>query len=168
MTKKNKKAKKRQQQTREIISAVIALIIGISAIILFLLVKNWDNIFQDDTSMIKCELQDSCVLSVGQTGYIGQEDIKLKLKEITEDSRCPEDVVCIWEGQVTVLINVMQDNQDLGDLSLTLRAGHSDIAKENIAGYEFEIKEVTPYPGSWEAKESLDYEVTLVVDKSPN
>src|ERR1035437_4759143 len=44
------------------------------------------------------------VLSVGQKTKIG--DTTITLNKITQDSRCPKDVQCIWAGVVTVNITL--------------------------------------------------------------
>lgn len=37
---------------------------------------------------------------------IDGEEYKIKFKKLEEDSRCHPDVICIWEGQVAVKINL--------------------------------------------------------------
>lgn len=54
-------------------------------------------------------------------------NLKIKFLNITEDSRCPSDVVCVWEGQATAVINIFKNDQNLGDFSLTSRAGRMKI-----------------------------------------
>src|SRR5207247_8915659 len=38
-------------------------------------------------------------LGVNQTAYIGSADVAVGFINVTEDSRCPSDVVCICEGE---------------------------------------------------------------------
>jgi len=62
------------------------------------------------------------------------------------DSRCPEGGVCVWEGEVGVLLGVRRDGQDLGAVSLTLRHPGDERAQARIAGRLIQLVEVTPHP----------------------
>ena len=48
----------------------------------------------------------------GEVAYFKQEVIEIKFSNVTEDSRCPADVVCIWAGRVSVVVNVVKDTQE--------------------------------------------------------
>ncbi len=104
-------------------------------------------------------------LKFGQTITIDPDNIKVKFIDVTEDSRCPSDVVCIWAGQVSVLINVKNNGNDVGDVKLTLGQNKEDTVK-NIDGYYLKLIEVKPYPISTKKIEKSDYIITLIVSKS--
>ena len=104
-------------------------------------------------------------LKVNQTTAIESEDIKVKLLNVTDDSRCPSDVVCIWAGQVSVLVNITENDESLGDVTLTLGAGNPDLAVKNIGDYSVKVIEVNPYPISTHKIETSEYIVTLTVSK---
>ena len=80
-----------------------------------------------------------------------------------EDSRCPSDVTCVWEGEVKVSANVIKGNQDLGKFILTSRGGDKDLSTQNIGGYSIQIVGVDPYPVSTKKILPSDYAVTLTV-----
>ncbi|MGI0057365.1 MAG: hypothetical protein ACREAK_08340, partial [Nitrosarchaeum sp.] len=40
---------------------------------------------------------------------------------VTEDSRCPTDVTCIWEGSVSVKINLIKNGRDMGNHFISSR-----------------------------------------------
>ena len=64
---------------------------------------------QPDFSVIPAELDVPFQLKINQTGFIKSENIKIFFLNVTEDSRCPSDVECIWPGQVTILINILKN-----------------------------------------------------------
>ncbi len=46
-------------------------------------------------------------LSVGQAAAIEGTGLRLTLRAVRDDSRCPTDVQCIWEGDATVAVEVV-------------------------------------------------------------
>lgn len=94
-----------------------------------------------------CDTADDFTLGESFTMEPGQElknttaDLTVKWLEVAEDSRCPKNTNCVWEGQakVSLLIN--------GDpLTLTLRDGKPEEASANKDGYVFEAQQLDPYP----------------------
>jgi hypothetical protein len=62
------------------------------------------------------------------------------------DSRCPEGAVCVWEGEVGVLLGARRGDQDLGTVALTRRHPGDERAQMRIANRLIQLVEVTPYP----------------------
>lgn len=105
-------------------------------------------------------------LTLNQTAYLAPADIAFRFVNVTEDSRCPSDVQCIWAGQVTTLIEYTRAStgERLGDLSLTLIGGTSnDLSTKVIQGHTITLANVEPYPVSTKTIHSSDYVATLVV-----
>lgn len=79
---------------------------------------------------------------------IPNSKITLKFKEVTEDSRCPVDVTCVWEGVATVNIEANSGNQ-----TMNFSVGTRDFSAKNISksfsfsGYRFTVTELVPQPG---------------------
>ena len=114
---------------------------------------------------LSTELGTEFQLKIGQTASIESKNIKLRFLNVTEDSRCPADVVCVWEGQVTVLLNVMHNEQDLGDFDLTIRGGDENLAAKTFDGYSVKLMKVDPYPFASQPTELTDYVATLLVSE---
>ncbi len=104
-------------------------------------------------------------LEIGQTAFIKSRDVRVKMLNVTEDSRCPADAVCIWEGQVTVLLNVMHNEEDLGNFDLTIRGGDKNLAIKTFDGYSIQLMKVDPYPFASQPTELTDYVATLQVSE---
>jgi len=71
---------------------------------------------------------------------------KLTIKFVAvEDSRCPQDVDCIWAGnaKVTVKITNRRGESKIFDLNTNLEA-----KSVKFDGYEIKLGNVTPYPRS--------------------
>lgn len=100
-------------------------------------------------------------LKMGQRAQVA-EGLAITFKEVTEDSRCPVDVECIWAGQAVVVIEVINDGVSLGDSALTLGTPDSQAARIDIPGYRIEALDLAPEPRS-EGIEPSEYAVTLLV-----
>ncbi len=93
------------------------------------------------------------VLQEGQRIALPAFDATLTFVEKTEDSRCPANVVCIWEGRVKILLDVARSGQ--GSVSFEL-AGFVDIdgndpssepsVTHEALGLRFTLERVDPYP----------------------
>jgi len=112
---------------------------------------------------VKVKLATQFQLKAEQTAILESENIKMKFLNVTRDSRCPSDVACVWEGQVTILVNIKQNDQDLGNFKLTQIGGQEKLAVQNFVGQKIELIEVNPYPKSTENIQLSDYVATLVV-----
>ena len=48
------------------------------------------------------------------------EEFSFKIKEIISDSRCPEDVNCVWAGEVELVLSIYKENVFYKNDSLTV------------------------------------------------
>lgn len=74
-----------------------------------------------------------------------------------DDSRCPSDVTCVWEGKADVTVEVK--SPQTGTLILSTYNNQIDT----VGNYSFELKDVSPYPVSTETINLEDYNVTLKI-----
>lgn len=100
-------------------------------------------------------------IQVGQTVSVGSADLRFTFFEVSEDSRCPSDVVCIWAGQVVVTVALEDGGDDLYSESLIV--GNAEAATKKIGDYTVEAMAVDPYPVSTGTIASADYSLTLKV-----
>jgi hypothetical protein len=84
------------------------------------------------------------------------QSLRFKLTEIN-DSRCPSDVVCVWEGMVEIKIAVEKP------VSGTIELNTHFHTIDTLANYSFEVMEVTPYPISTQTIDLEDYIVKLKI-----
>ncbi len=104
-------------------------------------------------------------LKVNQTAS-EPNDISVKFLNVTGDSRCPSGVTCIWQGTSTILVNVIKNNQNLGNSSLTSRLGDNNATITIPGGYLLQVIQVEPYPTSGMRIPISDYTVTFAISKS--
>jgi len=73
------------------------------------------------------------------------------------DSRCPSDVVCVWEGKADVTIDVTSPVK--GSVMLSTY----NHLKDTLGNYSFELIDVSPYPISTKTIKLEEYNITLKI-----
>ena len=98
-------------------------------------------------------------LAVGQSAVV-DDAVRLTLKAVTDDSRCPVDVTCVWEGDAKVSIDVAAPAPRAAyDLHTS---GRFDREVKHGA-YRITLVALDPAPRSTVPPSSSDYRATLVV-----
>jgi hypothetical protein len=104
-------------------------------------------------------------LKADQTVSITGEDLKIKFAEFVGDSRCPINVVCIWQGEVTVRIEI-----NIGGVTyiktLVKPGSGSEYMTTDFGNYEIQF-DVQPYPEAGKEISKQDYYLKLIVNKKP-
>ena len=107
----------------------------------------------DDNDAATPEEPTVVVVEEGQRVVLPAFDATLRFVEKTEDSRCPANVVCIWEGQVTILLDVARSRQAPASFEMVGFVGPdgNDPASgpgvmHEALGLRFTLERVDPYP----------------------
>ncbi len=74
------------------------------------------------------------------------------------DSRCPEDVVCIWEGNAKVYFSLKSPNENTSFTLNTFRGFQTDSI---LKGFKFTLLDVLPYPVNTTSSEQNNYNVEI-------
>jgi len=75
---------------------------------------------------------------------------------VVEDSRCPADVFCIWQGRAVIEFEVAGQR-----MRVTFIGGES--VSEPVGGYAVTVGDVQPYLLASQPTEDADYRVTVTV-----
>jgi len=102
-------------------------------------------------------------LAPGQTARIDSEGMDIRFVDVTEDSRCPEGVECIWAGQVSCAVEITKNNI-LNQLTLSDSAGSGDSTGQDFQNYHIFFS-VTPSPAAGKQIAGGDYRLTLTVSQ---
>lgn len=85
-------------------------------------------------------------LKEGENKFLQEYEMNVTFKKMTEDSRCPKDVDCIWAGVATAEVEVMGVYTRPVTLMLStmtdVQKGYSK--SQNFNGYTISLVEVTP------------------------
>ncbi len=101
-------------------------------------------------------------LSVGQSVEITGEDLKITFTEVSGDSRCPSDVVCVWAGEVTCLMKIEAGGVK-SDVEFVQSGGTDSYSRMDFGNYRYTFK-VEPYPVSGQEISDSEYRLLLTVN----
>jgi hypothetical protein len=96
------------------------------------------------------------ILTMGQTATFS--DISIKFLRVTEDSRCPQGVQCIWAGTFRTEIQIVSKK---GASTQVIELRKSILTETEIIS----LLAVAPYPNKGGAILASDYSVTFEVTK---
>ncbi len=95
-----------------------------------------------------------------KTVNVGGQDVRICFEELTEDSRCPANANCIWEGaakgRFKLTVNTSSATFELATLTMTPHYQNEIVA----LGYKVRLINILPYPGTGGGDVSADVEVT--------
>ncbi|MFN7990682.1 MAG: hypothetical protein U0R44_00840 [Candidatus Micrarchaeia archaeon] len=112
-------------------------------------------------------------LRINQTASVGDDGLSVTFGGVSEDSRCPSDVVCIWAGRVSVDLKVIKNSDGpepgfLIPIQLTKGQGNDSASFSDSGGRTYLVKlaGVEPYPRSDEPRNASAYVATLTLSKA--
>lgn len=103
-------------------------------------------------------------LKINETFSTESGTFKIKLINVTSDSRCPDTAYCIWQGEVTVSVGITQGNQNLGNFSLSTLSGHDRLVSGK---YVLLLTQVKPSVSIGREISPSDYVITFVISYVP-
>ncbi|WP_027385884.1 hypothetical protein [Chryseobacterium gregarium] len=106
----------------------------------------------------------------GENRFLKEYQMNVTFKGISEDSRCPEGVSCIWAGTAVAQVEVMGTATRPMTLSIatTDNTGRNYSKSAEFNGYTVSLVEVNPYPKSAEGTQALKgtYQIGITITKS--
>jgi len=108
-------------------------------------------------------LDERFTLAVGDTATVEPSTVRLEFVEVTGDSRCPADALCIWLGDAVVRLRATAGPSAI---TLELHTGDAAHASATFQGLRVELKELQPYPFSSRTIAQGDYRATLTVTRN--
>jgi hypothetical protein len=102
-------------------------------------------------------------IKYGQVLTVKGEGLKVKFDSVPEDSRCPTDVKCVWEGDAKILIGVKRGQAKAFTIELHTNGRFNQTGK--YQNYIIKLIAVNPYPKTSAKIKPSDYVATLLVTK---
>ena len=102
---------------------------------------------------------DSFAVRYGETVMVPGTQWTVTFQSVTQDSRCPMSVQCVWAGVGEIVITVHRAG---GDASLTLETSPPKN-ETTLDGVRFALRRLDPYPGGPGSRQASEYSVTLEV-----
>lgn len=110
-------------------------------------------------SVITVQVGQTFELKPGQTAQLGQ--LQIAFRGVSQDSRCPSDVQCVWAGDATVRINAAYARMAWQPFDL-----HTGVEPRSARYRDNTITVVELKPGTHSGRQiaASDYVLTLRVD----
>jgi hypothetical protein len=110
-------------------------------------------------------LDQDFTLKLEQSAVIDAENFNLRFASVLEDSRCPRNVACVWQGQAQIALFAKHKDNESPQLRLTIvgERPQNDTRLLVWSGYTIEFKALSPYPG--DGKPKSNSEATLNISK---
>lgn len=95
----------------------------------------------------------------------GNDAVKICFDSVLEDSRCPIDVVCVWEGTAVAKFSfsVNDDEHDIRLSTVNLPGIYSSDTV--LMGYKIEFLDLQPYPQTNNNHSMSDYQAEIKITK---
>jgi hypothetical protein len=103
------------------------------------------------------------VLAYGEDRFLDGTVLRLSFGQVLEDSRCPVDVVCVWEGNARVEIGIGAGMGPTHPIQLNTALEPGAVV---WSGVLVTLLEVTPAPRSDSRIDLKDYGVKLRLEPS--
>lgn len=112
---------------------------------------------------------DVIYLKEGENQFLKQYEMNVTFKGITEDSRCPKGVNCIWSGVATAEIEVMglATRPMILKISTVKNENRKTTDVQNFNGYSIKLVDLSPEPTTEKGYKALkgSYKVGLKFEK---
>lgn len=90
-------------------------------------------------------LNDTVELANFETKYNYENNLVLRMDSVLNDSRCPSNVQCVWEGNAQVRFLFTIDSIRT-DFVLNTHGGAQYNSDTVIGGYRIQLLDLMPYP----------------------
>src|SRR5215216_645011 len=97
-------------------------------------------------------------LRVGQQAHIKSEGLKISFSSVTEDSRCPVGVDCVWAGNAAVAVKLSKAKGDSASVNLNTNL---DPKERSYEQYVITLTKLSPYPKKDSSIKKKDYVATF-------
>ncbi|MCB0522311.1 MAG: hypothetical protein H6577_16725 [Lewinellaceae bacterium] len=101
-------------------------------------------------------------LKMNQSVKLDAGDVRLTFVGVTEDSRCPEGVNCIQEGQVRVVLDGSADGAGMQKMEFAKKPSDKNLSK-TLGKYKIQLMQVSPYPKQNKQIKPEDYVLKVVI-----
>jgi hypothetical protein len=115
-----------------------------------------------ELNRVTATLDSEFELGIEDSGIIEAEDLRIDFWNVAADSRCPADVLCVWEGEAIIELKVFQSGLSPHRIQLSTLAEGNTV---RLDPFLIQLVKVEPVPVSTRNAQISDYRVTLMVAK---
>ncbi|MDD2381236.1 MAG: hypothetical protein WCY58_00045 [Mariniphaga sp.] len=100
------------------------------------------------------QFEKELLFRANNTYYSNDKQLKFTIREVN-DSRCPRDIICIWQGEA--VIKIVSELPGLDSVKLSTY----DNPLDTIGNFTFELFDVSPYPETSKTIGQKDYKIRM-------
>jgi len=102
-------------------------------------------------------------IKYGQELTVKGEGLRVTFASLLDDSRCPINATCVWEGDAEILIGVRRANAEESQIALHTNQKFSQAG--TYRQYVIRLVALDPYPRADVENKESDYTATLLIKK---
>lgn len=102
------------------------------------------------------------ILPIGKTAAVAGTNTRVTFREVTEDSRCPKNALCVWEGAAKIAITASRNGGPAEAAVLSLTPPNNEA---RLADVVVRFVALAPYPETPEDPATRKYVAELVIRK---
>ena len=106
-------------------------------------------------------LGEEFALEAGQTASVAEGALVVRFESVSNDSRCPRNVTCIWEGDAVVAISARRGNASANRHELHTSERYAREASEGP--FRIELVKLDPLPAEGTSVDPKGYVATFKV-----
>ncbi len=108
---------------------------------------------------VPIELNKEFTLKLGQTAALKGDGLRLTFADVPNESRCPLNLRCIWEGNARIELQI-------ADVAISLNTAMAVPPQEaDYGNYRIRMLALTPHPVDGEETDKRKYEATLIATR---
>lgn len=138
----------------------VPVVIGALLILLSSCSENADTV-SEETMVALAEMERGVIVMEPGKEY-QRTGFRLRVDSVMNESRCPEELICIWGGNVEVRFDLQQRGRRHNFILNTSSTYRRDTV---IYGVRYALIDVSPYPRLEHEIPYEDYRVTVSVGK---
>ena len=107
-------------------------------------------------------LGENFTIGIGKSARITGEDMVITFDEVIGDSRCPQNVTCVWAGVASMRVTIIRQ-----DVNYSMALNQSGLAEQSQADFiDYTLTySLNPYPIAGKEISSKEYRLTMTVTK---
>lgn len=109
-------------------------------------------------------LNDTIEIANFDTKYNYENQISIRMDSVLSDSRCPSNVICVWEGNAEVRFIFTEENLQTGFV-LNTHGGSKFNTDTIISGYQIRLLNLSPYPEEPGEILQVEYSSEIFIEK---
>ena len=110
-------------------------------------------------TLASAQAEKTLIIKHGKSAQFAKSGLVIRFLEVTEDSRCPKGVACVWAGTAKVKLLVIK-----GKLSKQIELGlEPSLQAAETFGYRIKLDSLTPYPEASRPIQKSQYTVSLKI-----